>query len=77
MHEFDAASKTIEHYLAKHPRNPAALGQKAILVAASESGTAAIAPLQDALELLDDDMPLHVFEAIGAVGHASSYKKEN
>ncbi len=70
MHEFDAARKTIEHYLAKHPRNPAALGQKAILLAATENGSAAIGPLQDALELLDDDMPSHVFEAIGAVGHA-------
>ncbi len=70
MHEFDAATKTIEHYLAKHPHNPAAHGQKAILVAATQGGTAAIGHLQDALEMLDDDMPLHVFEAIGAVGHA-------
>lgn len=70
MHEFDAARKTIDHYLAKHPQNPAAHGQKAILIAATEDGTAAIGPLQDALELLDDDMPLHVFEALGAVGHA-------
>ena len=70
MHDFEAARKTIDHYLAKHPRNPAAHGQKAILLAATESGSAAIGPLQDALELLDDDMPLHVFEAIGAVGHA-------
>lgn len=70
MHEFDAARKTIEHYLAKHPRNPAAHGQKAILLAATETGSAAIGALQDALELLDDDMPSHVFEAIGTVGHA-------
>jgi tetratricopeptide (TPR) repeat protein len=70
LHEFDAARKTIEHYLAKHPKNPAPYAQRAVLLAASDSGTAAVGPLQDALELLDNDMPLRVFEAIGAVGHA-------
>lgn len=70
MHEFEAARKTIEHYLAKHPKNPAAHAQRALLLAAEESGMAAVGPLQDALELLEDDMPLRVFEAIGVVGHA-------
>jgi tetratricopeptide (TPR) repeat protein len=70
MHEFEAAKKTIDHYIAKHPKNPAALAQRAVLLAANESGTAAVGTLQDALELLENDMPLRVFEAIGAVGHA-------
>jgi tetratricopeptide (TPR) repeat protein len=70
MHEFEAAGKTIEHYLAVHPKNPAAHGQRAVLLAATEAGSTAIGPLQDALELLENDMPLRVFEAIGAVGHA-------
>ena len=70
MHEFDSARKTIDHYLAKHPKNPAAHAQRAVLLAASEAGSAGVVPLQDALELLDNDMPLRVFEAIGAVGHA-------
>jgi tetratricopeptide (TPR) repeat protein len=70
MHEFEAAKKTIDHYIAKHPKNAAALAQRAVLLAANESGTAAVGTLQDALELLENDMPLRVFEAIGAVGHA-------
>ncbi len=70
LHEFDAARQTINRNLVAHPKNPAALGQRAILLAATESGTAAIGPLQDALELLDNDMPLRVLEAIGGVGHA-------
>ncbi len=70
MHEFDAAEKTINHYLAKQPKNPAAHAQRAVLLAATGEGMAAIGPLQDALELLNDDMPLRVFEAIGSVGHA-------
>lgn len=70
LHEFDLAQKTIDHFVAKHPKNPAAHAQKAVLLAATHAGTAAIGTLQDALELLDSDMPLRVFEAIGAVGHA-------
>jgi hypothetical protein len=70
MHEFAAAGKTIDHYLASHPKNPAAHAQRAVLQAATESGSAGVGPLQDALELLENDMPLRVFEAIGAVGHA-------
>jgi tetratricopeptide (TPR) repeat protein len=70
MHEFEAARETIAHYLAKHPKNPAAHAQRAVLLAATKSGLAAVGPLQDALELLENDMPLRVFEAIGAVGHA-------
>lgn len=70
LHEFDAARQTIDHYLAKHPKNAAAHAQRAVLLAASETGSNAVGPLQDALELLNDDMPLRVFEAIGAVGHA-------
>ncbi|MDZ4659920.1 MAG: hypothetical protein SH868_20275 [Bythopirellula sp.] len=70
LHEFESARKTIDHYLAKHPKNAAAHAQLAVLLAASEAGTSAVGPLQDALEFLNDDMPLRVFEAIGAVGHA-------
>lgn len=70
LHDFEAARKTIDHHLARHSKNPAAHAQKAILIAATDKGTSAIGPLQDALELLENDMPLRVFEAIGAVGHA-------
>ena len=68
LHNFDAARATIDTFLVAHPQNASAHAHAAILTAAVESGTAAIGPLQDALELLDKDMPLRVLEAIGAVG---------
>ncbi len=70
LHSFDTARQTVDAFLAAHPQNAAAHAHDAILTAAIESGTAAIGPLQDALELLEKDMPLRVLEAIGAVGQA-------
>ena len=70
LHEFDAARKTIETFLNAHPQNASAHAQAAILAAATETGKKSIDPLQDALEQLDDDMPLRVLEAIGSVGQA-------
>jgi len=70
LEEFDKAREVIDRYVAAHPKSPSALAQKAILLACTESGTKAVDALQDSLELLDEDMPLRVLEAIGAVGHA-------
>jgi len=68
MHNFEAARETVDTFLAAHPKNASAHAHNAILISATESGTAAIGPLQNALELLEKDMPLRVLEAIGAVG---------
>ena len=70
LHEFDAARQTIERFAVAHPKSTTAHAQQAILNAAVESGTAAIAHLQDALDQLTDEIPVRVLEAIGAVGHA-------
>lgn len=70
LHDFDAARGTIDAFLTAHPKNAAAHAHAAILAASTESGSAAIGQLQDALELLDNEMPLRVLEAIGAVGQA-------
>ncbi len=70
LHNFDAASQTIDNFLAAHPQNGSAHAHAAILTSATKSGTEAIGLLQDALELLEKDMPLRVLEAIGAVGQA-------
>ncbi|HCK41045.1 MAG TPA: hypothetical protein DHW22_05380 [Planctomycetaceae bacterium] len=70
LHEFDAAQLAIETYLSAHPESAAAHAQQAILSAATQSGSQAIPMLQNALERLDDEMPLRVLEAIGAVGQA-------
>ena len=70
LDDLDAAENTLAHFLAVDPDNPAALAQWAILAAARGETLPAIARLQDALEQTDHEMPLRVFEAIGAVGHA-------
>ena len=41
-----------------------------MLLASTEGGRAAVAPLQKALALIDREMPQRVFEAIGVVGRA-------
>jgi tetratricopeptide (TPR) repeat protein len=68
--ELEAAQKTLEHFLARHPDNPSAHAQAAMLAAAQGDATTAVARLQDALERTSDFIPERVFEAIGAVGHA-------
>lgn len=68
MHEFDAAKQTIGDFLAEHPQSPTANAQAAILLAAIDGGRKAVGPLQNALEQLDQEMPLRVLEAVGAVG---------
>ena len=72
LHEFDAAEKTLQHFLVTHPDNASAHAQAAMLAAARGETLAAVARLQDALERTDNAMPRRVFEAIGAVGHALS-----
>jgi len=70
MHEFDAARNTIGDFLEAHPQSPTANAQAAILLAAMENGRKAVGPLQNALEQLDQEMPLRVLEAVGAVGQS-------
>ncbi len=70
LHEFDAARNTIGDFLEAHPQSPTANAQAAILLAAMENGRKAVGPLQNALEQLEQEMPLRVLEAVGAVGQS-------
>ena len=70
LHEFDAARNTIGDFLEAHPLSPTANAQAAILLATMDSGRKAVGPLQNALEQLDQEMPLRVLEAVGAVGQS-------
>ena len=70
LHEFEAARNTIGDFLESHPLSPTANAQAAILLAAMENGRKAVGPLQNALEQLDQEMPLRVLEAVGAVGQS-------
>ena len=66
----DEARTTLDKFLAKYPDNPVALAERAMLLAVTEGGRAAVGPLQDALSAINKSLPGRVFEAIGAVGHA-------
>lgn len=70
MDEKDAARATIEEYLKVDPQNPSAFACQAMLLASTEGGRAAVAPLQRALGIIEREMPQRVFEAIGVVGRA-------
>lgn len=68
--EQDSARATIDEFLRVDPQNPSAHACRAMLLASTEGGRAAVAPLQKALALIDREMPQRVFEAIGVVGRA-------
>jgi len=70
MHDFDAARQTIDTYLAAHSDSATAHAQHAIVSAATGNASLAATSLQSALELLGNDIPQRVLEAIGAVGHS-------
>ncbi len=70
LHEFDGAAQTIDAYLAADPQAASAYAQRAILLSATEKWVEAIASLQDSFDRVEEEMPLRVLEAIGAVGHA-------
>lgn len=70
LHDFDAAEKTLAHFQAVDPDNPAMHAQAAVLEISRDHPEEGLWKLQDALERTGDSMPQRVFEAIGAVGHA-------
>jgi tetratricopeptide (TPR) repeat protein len=66
----EAAGATVREFLRVDPKNASAHACQAMFLAATERGSAAVQPLQRALELMDREMPQRVFEAIGVVGRA-------
>ncbi|MEX2091639.1 MAG: hypothetical protein WD971_03130 [Pirellulales bacterium] len=68
--ETDAARATIDEFLKADPQNPSAHACRAMLLASTEGGRTAVAPLQKALAIIEREMPQRVFEAIGVVGRA-------
>ncbi len=70
LEEYDAARTTIAKFTEVDSQNPASFAQLAVLTASQEGGSAAVIPLQRSLELLAEEMPARVLQAIGAVGQA-------
>ena len=68
LEEWDEARATVADFTRLDPKNPAAHAQAAILAASHDGADAAVDALQDAMELLDEEMPARVLQAIGEVG---------
>jgi hypothetical protein len=68
--EIDAARETIKDFVAANADSPTAHACQALLLAEERESQPAIESLQKALALVDREMPLRVYEALGAVGGA-------
>lgn len=70
LEEIEVARLTINEFVGKYPDSPTAQACQALLLAETGDAPAAVRSLQRALELIDQDMPQRVLEAIGIVGRA-------
>lgn len=68
--EMDAARKTVAEFVASNKDSATAHACESILLAEDDKPREAVDSLQRALALVEREMPLRVFEALGAVGGA-------
>ncbi len=68
--EFEEAKAAVGTFVVKNPENPVALAQSALLEASEGHLGKAVIGLQRAIEVIDETMPMAVFEVIGAIGQA-------
>ncbi|MDH3719522.1 MAG: hypothetical protein OES79_15480, partial [Planctomycetota bacterium] len=73
----EALKETLDRFDSAHPNNPVSLAERAIYLASTAGGAAAVAPLQRALENVHgDEMPTRVYAAIGFVGESLLHEGE-
>ncbi|MCI0335486.1 MAG: hypothetical protein L0228_19950 [Planctomycetes bacterium] len=70
LEDIDSARKTVAEFVKLHVESPTAHACEALLLAESGDARAAVRALQKALSFVERDMPLRVYEAMGAVGGA-------
>jgi hypothetical protein len=70
LDEIDAARVTVDQFIEKHPKSSTARACQALLLAETGDPSGAVRALQRALDVLDEDMPQRVLEAIGIVGQS-------
>ncbi len=70
LEETEAAQKTVQAFVKKHAESPTAHACEALLLTESGDARGAVRSLQKALSYVERDMPLRVYEAMGAVGGA-------
>lgn len=69
LDDLDAAEKSLAEFEKADPQNPSMWAQKAIVATQRENMPVAVDALQEALALVQQELPLRVLEAVGAVGH--------
>lgn len=67
LERLEEAGPVVAEFLEKHPDNPIALAESAILTSVNESGVAALAPLEKAIAATGDRMDRRVYQAMGIV----------
>lgn len=70
LEETEAAKRTIADFVKLHPDSPTAHACEALLLSEVGDARDAVKSLQRALSYVERDMPLRVYEAMGAVGGA-------
>jgi hypothetical protein len=70
LEETESARNTVAQFVKQHPESPTAHACEALLLAESGDARGAVRSLQRALAHVERDMPLRVYEAMGAVGGA-------
>jgi tetratricopeptide (TPR) repeat protein len=70
LEQIDAARETVQEFVRRHDDSPTAHACEAMLLAETGAARPAVGSLQRALSLVERDMPLRVYEAMGAVGGA-------
>lgn len=74
--QWDAAAEATAEFLRKHPDNPIAWAEQAIVTASREGGRAALPVLQRALAGSGEQMEMRVYEAIGQVAETLAVQGE-
>ena len=69
LDDLDGAEQTLAEFSRVDPKNPSLWAQKAIVATQREDAPAAVDAVQEALALVQQELPLRVLEAVGAVGH--------
>lgn len=70
LDQFEAGAATVEQFLKADPKNPTAHAHRAMILTETATARDAAAALQHALDLVEENLPKRVLEAIGAVAHA-------
>lgn len=67
--DLDGAEQTLAEFSRIDPKNPTLWAQKAIVATQRVDAPAAVDAIQEALALVQQELPLRVLEAVGVVGH--------